>query len=209
MQVVSISSTARESKGTKGAKDTRNQGLIPAVVYGGESVDQIAVKLNEVKSLIYTPDFKLAEINVGGSASKCIVKAIQVHPVTDEIMHIDFLRLVDGHPVKVEIPIKFKGTSPGVKEGGKLVPMMRRVKVKALPEDLVDELFVDISELELGSSVRVRDIEINDKLEIMSTGATPVANVEVPRALKSQQAGEDADVTADEAAEGGEEKAEG
>jgi len=106
-------------------------------------------------------------------------------------VHIDFLRLVDGHPIKVEVPVRFKGTSPGVKEGGTFVQMMRRVKIKTLPADLVHELYVDISELTLGNSVRVRDIEQNDKIEIMTGGATPVANVEVPRALKSELASED------------------
>jgi len=204
MQVVSVPVTERASTGKRAAQDFRNQGLIPAVLYGGDSVEHFGVKLNDVKSLIYTPDFKIAEIQNGSEKVKCIIKDLQIHPVTDDLMHIDFLRLVDNHPVKVEVPVRFKGTSPGVKEGGKLVQMMRRVKIKTTPEHLVDELFVDISELKLGNSVRVRDIEANDNLEIMTGGATPVANVEVPRALKSQQAAEDKEggVVVAEVAEG-------
>jgi len=208
MQVVKVTGNQRQGTGTAGAREARNQGLIPAVVYGGGEVAHIGVKLQEVKSLIYTPDFKIAEVQIDGATHKCIVKDVQMHPVTDNVMHVDFLRLVDGHPIKVNIPVKFKGVSPGVKEGGKLVPMMRRVKVKTLPENLVDELFVDISELELGGSVRVRDIEINDKLEIMTTGATPVANVEVPRALKSEEA-EAEEAAAEAGGEGAEGAAEG
>ena len=188
MQVVSVPVTERTTTGKRAARDFRAQGLIPAVLYGGDQVDHFGVKLNDVKSLIYTPEFKIAEVQASSGTIKCIVKDIQMHPVTDELLHIDFLRLVDNHPIKVDVPVRFKGTSPGVKEGGKLVQMMRRVKIKTTPENLVDELFVDISELKLGGSVRVRDIEANDKLEIMTGGATPVANVEVPRALKSQQA---------------------
>jgi len=191
MQVVNITGTSRENTGKKAAGTTRKEGLIPAVLYGGGEVVHFGVHLNDVKGLIYTPDFKLAELEIDGTSYKCIVKSLQIHPVTDNIQHIDFLRLIDGHPVNVEIPVRFKGQSPGVKEGGKLVPTMRRVTVKTTPEHLVSELYVDISELTLGSSVRVRDIEINENLEIMSNGATPVANVEVPRALRSEQAGED------------------
>ena len=116
-----------------------------------------------------------------------------MHPVTDSLTHIDFIELVDGTPVKVDIPIRFKGDSPGVKLGGKLLQSIRRVTVKTLPENLVDELFVDISELELGFAVRVRDIEAPDSVQIMNTGATPVAIVEVPRALRSATAAADKD----------------
>ena len=201
MQVVSVPVTERTNTGKRAAKEFRSQGLVPVVLYGGDKVDHFGVKLNDVKSLIYTPEFKLAEIKNGSETIKCIIKDMQFHPVTDELVHIDFLRLVDGHPIKVEVPVRFKGTSPGVKEGGTFVQMMRRVKIKTLPADLVHELYIDISRLTLGSSVRVRDIEINDKIEIMTGGATPVANVEVPRALKSQQAGEDStDVPAEAAA---------
>ena len=116
-----------------------------------------------------------------------------MHPVTDSLTHIDFIELVDGTPVKVDIPIRFKGDSPGVKLGGKLLQSIRRVTVKTLPENLVDELFVDISELELGFAVRVRDIEAPDSVQIMNTGATPVAIVEVPRALRSATAAAEKD----------------
>ena len=198
MEAISFKTIERKTSGTSGARLIRKEGLIPAVMYGGGEVSHFAVKLNDVKKLIYTPDFKLAEVDVEGTTHRCIIKALQIHPVTDNIEHIDFLRLIDGHPIKVDIPIKFKGTSPGEKEGGKLVQMMRRVKVKTTPENLVSELFVDISELKLGFSVRVNDIEVNDNLEVLSVGATPVANVEVPRALKSEQAAEGDEVAVSE-----------
>jgi large subunit ribosomal protein L25 len=110
---------------------------------------------------------------------------LQVHPVTDEIVHIDFLRLVDDVKVKVELPIGFKGVSPGVKSGGKLIQNMRTIKVKTTPDNLVDKLYVSISRLKLGHSVRVKDVEISEGMEVLSALATPVAQVAVPRALKS------------------------
>lgn len=187
MQTVQIKGSLRESRGTAGSKEIRNAGRIPAVVYGGGDVVHISVTEKDVKHLLYTPDFKLAEIDIDGTISKCILKDVQAHPVTDAIQHLDFLRLKDGHPVSVEIPIRVKGVSPGVKDGGILLQLVRRVQIKTTPEHLVDELFVDISELVLGSSVRVKDIEVNEHLQVMNSANIPVASVQVPRALKSAE----------------------
>jgi large subunit ribosomal protein L25 len=134
---------------------------------------------------VYTPEFKLAELTVGGKTFRAIVKDYQFHPVTDALRHIDFLALQDGHPVKVQVPVIFEGVSPGVLGGGKLQISVRRIKIKTIPENLVDKLVLDISELELGSAIRVRDIKANEGVEIMNPGGQPVASVEVPRALRS------------------------
>ncbi len=184
------------------AKATRKQGKIPAVLYGTDVQEHFTVLHNDVKKLIFTPDFRVGEVTLDGGKHKCIVKDIQWHPVTDQIAHIDFLALKEGTKVKVEIPVKFKGVSPGVKEGGALMQTMRRVKVKVDPKNLVDELFVDISELKLGEAIRVRDMDVPEGIEVMVNEAVPIATVEIPRALKSAEA-----AVADEAA--GEEPAEG
>ena len=188
MEIVKVEAQARESFGKKHTKKVRKEGLVPAIIYGGNNNTAISVTPKSVKSLVYTPDFKLAEISVNGETEKCILKDITFHPLSDEIVHIDFLRVIPGTSIKVEIPVDFKGKSPGVKEGGKLIPQMRKVKVKTTPEHLVDKLYVDISELELGNSVRVRDLDLPEGIEVMTTTATPVAIVEVPRALKSAEA---------------------
>ena len=122
----------------------------------------------------------------------------------DTIEHLDFLAIEDGRKVKVDIPIRFKGESPGVKNGGKLMQSLRRVTVKVDPVHLVDEVFIDISNLELGSAVKVKDIEKNENLELMVGLNIPVATVEVPRALKSveEEAEGLAAVAEDEVAEG-------
>lgn len=192
MDVISFSGVKRTDVGSYKAKSQRKEGRIPAVIYGsGSDAKSLTVTHADVKKLIYTPEFKLAEIELDGDKHKCLIRDVQFHPVTEAIQHIDFLKLTDGSPVKVEIPIRTKGVSPGVKEGGALVQVMRKVKVKANPEDLVDEVFVDISELKLGFSVRVRDLEVTDKMEVLSVAATPVALVEIPRALRSAQTAEE------------------
>jgi len=172
----------------KKAKQTRKEGKIPAVMYGPDIQEHFSVLHNDIKHLIFTPDFKVGEVELSGQSHKCIVKDIQWHPMTDEIRHIDFLALKEGTKVKVEVPVKFKGVSPGVKAGGALMQMMRRVKVKLDPKDLISELFIDISSLALGESVRVKDIELPADVELMVNSAVPVATVEVPRALKSEEA---------------------
>ncbi len=202
MQVVNVVAQDRNEYGKSSTKKMRNSGRIPAVIYSKEGSRHCSVTESDVKHLIYTPDFKLAEIELGGKKSKCTLQDIQFHPVTDNIQHIDFLELIDGHPVKVNVPVKFKGTSPGVKAGGKLMQSLRRVKIKCTPEQLVDELYVDISDLELGNAVRIKDLELPEGIEVMSESGTPVATVEVPRALKSAAAAAEEGEATKEAAEG-------
>lgn len=191
MQTVQIKGELRENTGTTGSKAVRNAGRIPAVVYGGGEVMHISVTEADVKHLVYTPDFKLAEIDINGTVAKCILKEVQAHPVTDALRHLDFIKLVDGHPINVEIPVRFKGVSPGVKDGGVFLQAIRKVKVKTTPEHLVDELFVDISNLMLGSSVRIKDIEVGNEFQVMNNPNIPIASVEVPRALKSAESEEE------------------
>ncbi|MEL7019996.1 MAG: 50S ribosomal protein L25 [Bacteroidota bacterium] len=188
MEAVAINGTVRTDMGKKGTKAVRREGRIPAVIYGGDTNIHFSTILNDVRPIVYTPDFKIAEVAVDGQTYRCILKDVQYHPVTEEIVHMDFLRLLDGVPVNVEIPVRFRGTSPGVKEGGKLMQSVRRIKIKTTPEYLIDELFLDISGLGLGQAVRVRDIEVGDNIEVMSAGGTPVGLVEIPRALRSAAA---------------------
>ena len=188
MNTVTVNGVLRNEVGSKYAREVRKEGKIPCVMYGGENTVHFSTTLADVKGIIYTPDFNLAEVSIDGKTHRCILKEYVMHPVTDEIQHIDFLELVDGKKVKVDIPVQFKGTSPGVKLGGKLLQKVRRVTAKLLPKDIVDVLYVDISNLDLGHSVRVRDIEAPDTIELMNPGATPVASVEIPRALRSAAA---------------------
>ncbi len=202
METVNIAGQSR-STGSKSSKAIRQEGNIPCVLYGQDGNTHFSVGRQAIKPLVYTPDFKIAEINVDGKNFRGILKDIQFHPVTDNIEHVDFLQLTDGVPVKVNLPLRTKGASEGVKVGGKLIQQVRSILVKTLPEHLVDELYVDISDLNLGQSARVRDIEVNDNIQIMNPGATPVVMVEIPRALRSaqSQAEDGTDAPADAAAE--------
>ena len=190
MITVQIEGSSRSEFGKKGSKKDRGNGTVPAVMYGGNETIHFTVTPASVKHLIYTPDFKLADLDIDGKKYKAILKHVQFHPVSEEILHIDFLRLIDNTTIKVEIPLRFKGTSPGVKLGGKLIQQLRKIKIKTTPEFLVDELKADISKLDLGQALRVREVIIPKGVEILNNGATPVALIEIPRALKAAAAAE-------------------
>ncbi len=190
MVTIEINASSRHGFGKKGSNADRKSGNVPAVMYGGEEVLHFTVTPAGVKNLIYTPDFKVAEINLDGKKHRAILKSAQFHPVSEELLHIDFLSLIPNKAFKVEIPLRFKGVSPGVKLGGKLIQQLRKIKIKTTPESLVDELKADISKLDLGQALRVREVIIPKGVEILNNAATPVALIEIPRALKAAAAAE-------------------
>jgi|AntRauTorckE5430_2_1112549.scaffolds.fasta_scaffold04813_3 large subunit ribosomal protein L25 len=186
METIAFKGQPRTDLGKRSTKALRKEGHVPCVAYGSEDLIHFAINPMDVKDLIYTPDFKVAEIEIDGKSFRAIVKDIQFHPVTDAIMHLDFLQLEEGRAVKVEVPIRFKGVSPGVKGGGKLIQRLRRLKIKTKPENLVTEMRVDISKLELNESIRVRDVDQKlETIEILNSPGVPIASVETPRALRS------------------------
>ena len=120
MQTIKVAGNARPAVGKKATKAVRNEGRIPCVIYGDAENIHFSTTHKDVKNLIYTPDFKVAEIDVDGTTHRCILKDAQFHPVKETILHLDFLKLEDGKSVLLEVPVRFKGTSPGVKLGGAL-----------------------------------------------------------------------------------------
>ncbi len=190
MEVIKIEGISRVGLGKKATKSDRHSEAIPCVLYGGNDNVHFTTTWSEVRHLIYTPDFKTAELTIDGNSFNAILKDVQFHPATEKIMHVDFLTLTPGRPVKVNIPLRLKGTSPGVKAGGKLIQSVRKIKVKCLPEAMVDQMLLDISNLELGQTARVRDIIAQEDLEIMMSPSVPVVLIEIPRALRSAAAAE-------------------
>ena len=189
MQSVAISVASRKNYGKSSSKSIRKDGQIPVVIYSKDEVTHGSVNYADVKHLVYSPDFKLAEISLEKGVKKCILQDIQTHPVTDNILHIDFLELVPNHPLKAEVPVRPVGTSPGVKLGGKFAQSLRKVKIKCTPENLVDVLTIDISKLKMGNVVRVDEIKLPEGIQMLTGGRIPIASVVVPRALKSSKAG--------------------
>ncbi len=195
MQTIKVAGNVRPALGKKATKAVRNEGGIPCVIYGDAENIHFSTTHKAVKGLIYTPDFKVAEVSVDGVTHRCILKDAQFHPVKESILHLDFLKLENGKPVTLEVPVRFKGTSPGVKLGGALQQSLRRVKIRTTPENMVDELIGDITPLGLGDAIRVRDLELPEGVEVSNAPAIPVATVIVPRALRGKGAGEEGEET--------------
>jgi large subunit ribosomal protein L25 len=139
------------------------------------------------KTLVYTPDFQLAEIKVDGNSYRCILKDLQFDKVTDSLIHADFLELVEDKKVIATIPIKFTGAAKGVKDGGKLITKMKSLKIKTLPKYLKENIEVDLTELELNGNVRVQDVKA-EHYEILNSPRIPIASVVLTRQLKQEEA---------------------
>ena len=188
MEIIALQGHRKESSGKTESKRIRRNGQVPAVMYksGGGEAFHFNLEATDLRHLVYTPKFKLVEITLNGTVHKGIVKDIQFHPVTEAVVHLDFLELVPGVKFKATVPVRFIGSSKGVKEGGKFIPRMRSVNILTTPEKVVDEVEADISAMELGSTIRVKDIRVPNGVEITNTPAVPIASIEVPRALKAK-----------------------
>lgn len=136
MEIIALQGHAKTGSGKEEVKKIRRNEQIPAVMYksGGGEATQFALKAAEIRHLVYTSKFKLAEITLNGTMHKCIVKDIQFHPVTDAVLHLDFLELVPGVKFKATVPLRFAGQAPGVKEGGKFIPRLRQINILTTPE---------------------------------------------------------------------------
>ncbi len=186
MNSVAISGSLRENVGKRDAKELRYQSLVPAVLYGGTTQTHFAVPAAELKTVIYTPEVNFIDLDIAGTKAQAIIQDVQYHPLTEEIIHIDFLELSAAKPVTMEIPIKITGTSPGVKMGGKLVQKLRKLRVKALPKDHINNIEVSIEGLEVGSSVRVRDVKVSN-LTITNSPEDTVLSITTSRALRQAE----------------------
>ncbi len=176
MKSVSISGSVRENVGKKDAKAQRNQGFIPCVVYGGTTQMQFVVEETQFRALLFTPEVKYVELSVGGKTCNAIVQATQWHPITDKLLHVDFLEVIDGKPITIGLPIQITGTSPGVLRGGKLVKKSRKIKVKGLLQNIPENIAVDITPLDINDMIRISDVAI-ENLEIMENPANVVVSV--------------------------------
>ena len=188
MKSIEIIGFKRANLGKTEAKQLREESYVPCVLYGGSEQVHFRAPMIMFRDLIYSPEVSTVELNIEGTIYKAILQDKQFHPVNEMILHADFLELRDDREVKMDIPVRFVGVSPGVLSGGKLVTKLRKLKVKALPANLPDYIDVDISDLELGRSVKVSKIQPQN-YTILTNPTSPVATVAIPRALKQQQGG--------------------
>ncbi|PID94234.1 MAG: 50S ribosomal protein L25/general stress protein Ctc [Bacteroidetes bacterium] len=198
MKVVSLSGSLRESVGKKDAKNLRNKGLVPCVIYGGEKQIHFAVKAIELDKILFTPYVYLIDVVIDGQSYRTLIQDVQYHPVSDKCLHVDFLQIIENKPVKIAVPTKITGTSPGVMKGGKLQKKMRKVFIQALEEAIPDIVEIDISSLEIGMSIRIEDLE-KEGITFLDAPRAVVAAVKTSR---GGVAAEDGDDDEDEEGEG-------
>ena len=187
MKSITIEGQLRTELGKKATRQLRSQELVPGVIYGGAAEVNFSAAAKAFKPLVYTPEFQLAEVKVDGKTYKCILKDLQFDKVTDELIHIDLLELVDDKKVVADLPLNFTGNSIGVKDGGKLIIKMKSLKVKTLPKYLKEFIEVDITNLALNGNLRVEDVKA-DNMEVMNSPRIPIASVVLTRQLKQEEA---------------------
>lgn len=185
MQTLEIIGYQRANLGKTAAKAIRSEGNVPCVLYGGDTQVHFFSPAILFRDLLYTPNVYQVKLNVEGVEYDAILQEAQFHPVNEMIVHVDFLQLKADKPVKMEVPVRYTGTAPGVQRGGKLISKLRRLKVQALPANMPDYIDVDVSGLDLGKSIKVSELK-TENISILNNPSTPIASIEVPRALRGK-----------------------
>lgn len=183
MKTISVKAVKRDDFGKKAAKAVRREGLVPCVLCGNGATETFSVDPREIKPLIYTPNSYIVEFDIEGKKEQAVLREAQFHPVREEILHLDFYRIAEGKPVSIAIPVRLTGNAEGVKVGGKLALSARKLVVSALVENLPDEITVDVTELGVGKTIFVGDLEI-ENLKFITPASTAVCAVRVTRASR-------------------------
>lgn len=186
MKSVKIEGQSRSEHGKTATRRLRSEGNVPCVIYGGKETIHFSAPVMAFRSLVYTPEFQLAEITVDGKTYTTIMKDLQFDVLTDELAHVDFLELVDDKKVIANLPLKFVGQPEGVKAGGRLEVKVKNLKVRTLPKFLKEHIDVNIESLQLNGNVRVEDV-VAENMEIMNSPRIPIASVVMTRALKQAE----------------------
>ncbi|MES2545616.1 MAG: 50S ribosomal protein L25/general stress protein Ctc [Bacteroidota bacterium] len=187
MKSITIKGSERESVGKVATKALRNAGAVPCVLYGGDQPVHFSAEDKAFKTLVYTPNAHTVVIDLGKKSYNAVLQDIQVHPVSDKILHIDFFQLDEKKEITMEVPVKITGTSPGVLLGGDLRLNQRRLKVRALPKNLPDFVEANISELQMGNKLYVTKV-VADNFKLMHPDNTVIAQVKISRAaMKAAQ----------------------
>ena len=185
MRKIEIVGYNRDTLGTKSAKDLRREALAPCVLYGGEKQIHFAVPMILFRELLYTPEVSEVILNIEGEIHHAIVQDSQYHPVSEMILHVDFLEIVEGKEIKIDVPIKVIGDSPGVRKGGKMVQKLRKASLRGLADNIPDFVEIDITGLDLGQTVKVGKLKA-ENVTILNNPSAPVATIDIPRALRGK-----------------------
>lgn len=192
MKAISLSGSLRENVGKKDAKAIRNSGRVPCVLYGNGTQTHFSVDSIALGKVVYSPDVYQVDLDIDGKKTRAIIQELQQNPITDRITHVDFYELTESKKVKVALPVRTKGISPGVVRGGKMQQVYRRLQMFGLPQDLPADVTLDISALEIGDAIRVKHIEIPN-VELLDPANSVVVSIKMARGAKKKEAEETGD----------------
>jgi large subunit ribosomal protein L25 len=187
MKTITIKGQLRTGFGKAATRELRSQEQVPGVIYGGAQEINFSAPAAALRPLVYTPNFQFAEVDLDGKVYRCILKDLQFDKVSDQLIHVDLMELVEDKKVIATIPLKFTGTSKGVKDGGKFIGKINSLKVKTFPKYLKEQIEVAIDDLELNGNIRVEDIK-EANYEILNSPRIHIASVVLTRQLKQEEA---------------------
>jgi len=204
MQSVTLQGTVRTELGTKYAKQLRDQGQVPCVMYGGDAPVHFYAPSLTFRDLVYTAEARMASIELEGKTYQAVIQDMQFHVLNDALTHVDFIQVLDGKPVTIQVPMILTGNSRGVRNGGKLKFSLRNLKVKGLINDLPSSIEHDITELRIGQAIRVAEVKAGKPYEILNSDNAVVVSIAMSRnavADADDDAGEEEAAPAEASAE--------
>jgi large subunit ribosomal protein L25 len=204
MQSVTLQGTVRTELGTKYAKQLRDQGQVPCVMYGGDAPVHVYAPILTFRDLVYTAEARMASIELEGKTYQAVIQDMQFHVLNDALTHVDFIQVLDGKPVTIQVPMILTGNSRGVRNGGKLKFSLRNLKVKGLINDLPSSIEHDITELRIGQAIRVAEVKAGKPYEILNSDNAVVVSIAMSRnavADADDDAGEEEAAPAEASAE--------
>ncbi|MEN9345891.1 MAG: hypothetical protein RLZZ60_1360 [Bacteroidota bacterium] len=187
MKTVALTGELRADLGTKHSRAMRNEGKVPCVLYGGGDHIHFYVYSPDFKALVYTPNTYKVQLTIDGKKYMAILHDMQFHPVNEAILHADFLAVDEKKPVTVSIPVLIEGNSPGVRAGGKLIQKIQRLKVKGLISNIPDAINVNIDQLDLGQSIKVKNIDASN-IELLDNKDNAIVTVKMTRNVVKEEA---------------------
>ena len=194
MKSINVKGTARTATGKKATRDLRKNGGVPCNLYGenknenGESIAMsFATTQEELRKLVYSPDIYSVNLTIDGKECKAVMKELQFHPVTDQLLHVDFYEITEENPIVMEVPIQMTGLAEGVKAGGKLAASVRKLKVRAPYTAIPEKLIIDVTNLALGKTIKVGELSF-EGLELVTSPSVVVCQVKMTRSAMSAAA---------------------
>ena len=192
MNSVSLSGSLRENVGKKDAKALRRNGQVPCIIYGN-NIEQVKffTDARSFKKILYTPETLIIDFEINGKVYHTILQDIQYHPVTDDVLHADFLYVNEENPITVTLPVRTQGTCPGVMRGGRMNMNLSKLKVRGYVNDLPDNIMIDVTKLQMNQAIKVKDLDL-EKITVLVPANTIVVDVRAPRNAAAEETTEEA-----------------